>query len=380
MEHNKSFSLRVDGLFYFMVGLIALHQGLSDSSFFNEMYAFLKNIVLFIIIVMAFIQGYALKKTLLIKRFILLLFIFLSIYSSFMIGNTWLLYLFIIIFFIPGKNINSIVKIITVIMTVIFFANCSIFLFNLLTGNIHGLEFIIRHGESIPRWFMYYNSPNGASRNLIFICLGWLYVNGRQIKEKYVFLMIITSVLIYILTLSDAVWIVPLICLFYRVLPKLTIGLYFLNKIRVAIFVFGFVMTGIYFMFSILGYADSMNFFDELLTGRLHLAYLAFMLNGFTLLGQEVKLGLQHVAGQNVLLTCDNGYIFCLIGYGAVYLLYFLYVIFKITKRRMSVRDNIVLIVFGIYFLIENRFVDLPSAIPIIIIFNEYLNYKEKVL
>ena len=39
----------------------------------------------------------------------------------------------------------------------------------------------------------------------------------------------------------------------------------------------------------------------------------------------------------------------------------------------MSVRDNIVLITFGIYFLIENRFVDLPTAIPILIVFNEYL-------
>ncbi len=111
----------------------------------------------------------------------------------------------------------------------------------------------------------------------------------------------------------------------------------------------------------------------------IHLSYLSFLKYGFTLIGQPVELGFQVVQNKLYRLTCDNGYIYCCICYGVVYLVSFIAVYAYSSRLVKSYEDNLCLLIYGLYIIIENRVVDIPVVFPLIILLWYYLNLKPEV-
>lgn len=363
--------------FYIMTALIAIHQSLMGMSWATTIYHPFRLPVMCLIALLVFIQFVFMKKAT-GKEIAILLFLFAGIHTSIVVGNTWLIYFFSLVFFLRNKDIRKTIKMIVIISSIVFAITIILFLFQYYHGHSGGLEFFIRSTDTMKRYYIYYSSPSGAAKDLIFITLGWVYLRKENWRGDLLIrlVLLLASFVVYFFTHSEAVFIVPSIFLL-EWFEKTEYGLYALGLIRRGVLILCPLISFLFILLRGLGMDHPMPIMDGLLTGRLSLAYNSVRYNGITIFGNKVATGWQSI-GYNTSynVTCDNGYIFCMVCYGLIYLIIFFYVVFSTSTKKLTAREEIVFIVMGLYMFIENRFIDIPASIPLIIVFHSFLSNK----
>lgn len=352
--------------YYLMVGSIATHQALCDSSAFR-LYADIRYLILAMIFGLAILQ--ALRPRRVNKEYIAvsILMIF-SIYTSIEIGTTWLIYLFLIILFSYKKDIKKIIRCIIVPSGTVYAINYIIFLIRYLFDRT-SLEHIIQYGTD-TRYFMFYNSPNGSARILIFLVLGIVYLKDGELRTMDHAILGVISIMTYYFTHSDALILVVLILILFVLRCRFTLWIDMVAKYA---YWMGAFISGAFMFLSSTKIFDRL---DHLLVGRLSLSLQTYEIYGASLFGQSAELGYRYLNDVRMLLICDNSFYYMAIRYGLVYLMFISYLMIRIRRKDFGVENAICVCIYSLYMLIENRIFDLPSAFPLVVMAWYWLNRK----
>lgn len=354
-------------LFYIMVIIISFNQSISDTSIFT-LYGMIKPLIIGVICVLAGIQVISIRK-IKTKQIILWTLLACSIYTSIVVENTWMIYIFVISLFLADKDIKKIVKCIIYPSAIIFMVNCGCFFWNFIF-NSDSLEYIVQYETDI-RYFMNYNSPNGAGRILIFIVLGYLYILNRKVKMIENVIAVTITVLIYAFTRTDALILVPIILLLYNFKDKIECIIMLASKMAY------WIEMIVSYLFIIFSSTNIAFVFDTFLVGRMTFSLKVLGENGFSLLGQKIDLGYQYIESDIYKLTCDNGFYYIPIVYGGVYLIFMSLVVIYITKTKVDTSESICYLIYFLYMFIENRIFDFPSVFPLLLMIAHWSENKE---
>lgn len=357
--------------FYLMVILIAFNQAISDSAAFTLFYGIFKNGIIILIAILALVQVASLRN-INYKQGIIFILLIMSLITSAIIASTWLVYLFVILFFGEKKSINKLIKCIIIPAGLVFFINMFLFIYYYFADRTN-LEFIVQYGDQI-RYFMFYNSPNGAARNLIFLVLGYFYLkNDKTTIFNYIFILGITFI-VYNFTKSDSLILIFAIIFLFAFKDKLE------KQVRWIVKRMYWIELALSYIVLCLTSTRIFMIIDTFLVGRLSHSMEVFRKYGFSIVGQSADLGYQYVEDKFTKLICDNAFYYTPIKYGIIYLVFISVVVLSIRKFKLVNEENICILIYFLYMLIENRIFDFPVAFPFIILAIHWMEipYNEK--
>lgn len=368
--NNLKLKITNNNLYYIMLFFIVFHQSLSDSSIFI-FYENIKQYFILLIIFMFLVQLFFLiKKGINYKEIVLLSFTGLSIYTSSIIGQTWITYMLFCMMFLRNKDIDKIIKIIFYTALIPFAVTYLVFLYTYFTDKSSLIQ-IIQYGQDL-RYFMFYNTPNNASRIFVFLCMAFFYMKKGLLNSVNIIIMIATLIITYYFTKSDAIYLVIMM-----------LGLYYLSKNKELNFIpqlyrYIFICALIFvFILYLFPYNYITELINKLFVGRFNLSFQYLNIYGISLLGQNAPLGYTNINGIMYKLLCDNGMIFTIVNYGVIYFIFISIMYLSIITVKLKNYEYICIIIYTLYMLIENRLYDSPSFFPLLIIAYLWLNKRK---
>lgn len=340
--------------YYFMIAAIAIQDQMTTSPLFRSFfYSFFKYVLLCAILGFALVE---ISRICLTKDQLLILiaFMILGAYTATLIGSNVILYITLTTFLIKGKDCDRAIKIIFKITTFFFVLNFSVFLIKYLVapGSLETMP-ILTGGV---RYLLFYDHPNNAAREYIFIVYMFAYIYHDRLKIQHWIAAILGCFVVFYFTKSDAVWTVPVIFLIWamrrnKIMEKI---MHFLVKYGVPLFtVLSFAMI---WSAKIPFLNNFFSFINVLATNRLTSNVRAFNMYGLTWLGQASKFGaeFEYMGRTYGWIYADNMYLYMIIHVGTVYLLIMAFIFWK-SSKYLNFRQMLPIVALLIFGSFENR-------------------------
>lgn len=286
--------------------------------------------------------------------------VFFGVVNYMRTDSSWGLYSILFVLFAEYLPLRNIMHRIYKMMLIIW----CIALLSFIAAYAVGGSYVVVQSIDRVRYAMGFTSPNFAAQYwMSFVFLAY-YLYGI-FKRKYMICVILMSVLVYVLTDSDALaflFIIPILDWMEKK-DKFSTARKWMTRISfpaLAAMTFILVRTknALYY------------FLDTYFTGRLSLANVAFQEYPMTWLGQKVELyrGVNDGTDWHFLVV-DNAYAYISISFGLVYLLLISYVYFK-NRNVSNVRVQACLIMYALAALAENNILSPYMIFPVIMAFN----------
>lgn len=342
---TKTFKIDSSIIHKILISIIMLNVWLTEMPKVGMIYTEFKNLVLgFIIICIVFeilLSKYTLKLL-----FLTLVMLSLGLFLYFKSNILWPFYLIYFICFSRNIKLKEYLSLIKKILMFIFCVNISIFSLQFILSP-ETLDVITSRG--LLRYYINFESPNGAARALVCIVLIHFMNLNRKMSFYEVIVFSTLGFFFYYFTNSATVFAIVLIFLFDYLQENQSIKNLVAKLARWCI-----PLATLFSIFSVKFYPNyCLTFFDKIMTGRISLAQKSLEYYGYTLLGQPVNIPQWALTndGSYQLLTCDNTYIYIIICLGSLLLLPLLLFSFYSIKK-LDYKINIGIIIFSIFTLI----------------------------
>lgn len=303
-----------------------------------------------------------------VKEFVyqvpLILFGLINYYKT---GNSWGLYSILLVLMGENLPLNEALKSIFKLMLFVLCVNLFSFAWQYVTG---ATLTSLQTTEHI-RYAMGFPSPNFAAQfwsSLVFL---YYFLYSKEFTKGKYLIIIIATFIFYYFTDSDALVFILLIPIF----SYLDMSFKFI-QIRKLATRFSFLFLWIFTFLLIHTKGILYVFFDQLFTGRLHLASLAFSEYNLTWLGQKVEMFRAITSGEDwSFLVVDNAFAYLSIYFGMFYLV-LLSVVFIFNRNISNVRVQLCIIMYALAALAENNILSPYMIFPVLIAFNKQENLR----
>lgn len=344
--------LKYSQIYLILVAIVALQDAFNSSMLLSPVYTVLKPAFLVFILSLSALQavkqGYSIKRLLAFGVCILL-----AINTARVLETNSVLYIVLLSFFSINKDMRASASIIFKIVGSVFLLHVIIFtpLFLVHSGS---LPTLVQSG--VTRFYVFYDHPNNAAKTFLFLVVLYFYMNFQSINFKKILLIIALAIYMYMLTRSDALVCTAIPVMFY---------VFRRNKytVKVAEWLarYGMILfTGISTIVALLSYIPYVGRFITLVdiyaNGRFGGFGRTVQMYGITILGQVAKFGSSFMfdGKEYGWIYADNITIYCLTCLGVIYLV-LMCLLFLKTAPKMSFEQRIVIIMFAIFGLFENR-------------------------
>lgn len=294
----------------------------------------------------------------------LILFGLINYYKT---ASSWGLYSILLVLMGENLPLNEALKSIFKLMLFVLCVNLFSFAWQYATGAILTSLQTTEH----IRYAMGFPSPNFAAQfwsSLVFL---YYFLYSKEFTKGKYLIIIIATFIFYYFTDSDALVFILLIPIF----SYLDMSFKFI-QIRKLATRFSFLFLWIFTFLLIQTKGILYVFFNQLFTGRLYLADLAFSEYDFTWLGQKVEMFRGITLGKDwSFLVVDNAYAYLSIYFGIWYLV-LLSVAFVFNRNITNVRVQVCIVMYAFAALAENNILSPYMIFPVLIAFNKQENLR----
>lgn len=351
-------------LYKYLLLCIYVNCLLSDNKLFSS-FEFLKFPLLFGAGLCAILlMSHNRKVVNLVYQVPLILFGLINYYKT---DSSWGLYSILLVLMGEDLPLKDALKDIFKLMLFVLCVNLVSFVWQYATGTVLTSLQTTEH----VRYSMGFPSPNFAAQfwsSLVFLYY-FLYYN--VISKKVYLILIIGSFMFYYFTDSDALAFILLIPIF----SYLDKNLKFIQLRKLATR-YSFLILWIFTFLLIHIKGILYVFFNQLFTGRLYLADLAFSEYDLTWLGQKVEMFRGITIGKDwSFLVVDNAYAYLSIYFGMLYLV-LLCVAFIFNRNITNARVQVCIIMYAFAALAENNILSPYMIFPALIAFNKQGNLR----
>lgn len=296
----------------------------------------------------------------------LILFGLINYYKT---GSSWGVYSILLVLMGEDLPLKDVLKDILKLMLFVLCVNLVSFVWQYATGIVQTTGHI--------RYSMGFPSPNFAAQFWTSLLFLYYFLHENKIPTRMYLILIIGTFIFYYFTDSDALVFILLIPIF-SYLDKNSKLIEIRNLLTRYLFLFLWIFT-----FSLIHSKGILYvFFNQLFTGRLHLASLAFSEYNLTWLGQKVEMFRAITSGEDwSFLVVDNAFAYLSIYFGMLYLV-LLSVVFILNRNISNVRVQLCIVMYALAALAENNILSPYMIFPALIAFNkhedlEFFKYKE---
>lgn len=294
----------------------------------------------------------------------LILFGLINYYKT---DSSWGLYSILLVLMGEDLPLKDALKDIFKLMLFVLCVNLVSFVWQYATGTV--LTSLQTTGHI--RYAMGFPSPNFAAQFWTSLVFLYYFLHGDEIPTKMYLILIMGTFIFYYFTDSDALVFILLIPIF-AYLDKS----YKFIQIRKLATRFSFLFLWVFTFLLIHTKGILYVFFNQLFTGRLYLADLAFSEYDFTWLGQKVEMFKGITMGKDwSFLVVDNAYAYLSIYFGISYLV-LLSVAFVFNKNITNVRVQVCIVMYAFAALAENNILAPYMIFPALIAFNKPGNLR----
>ena len=369
--------LKKSSIYYLLIALIAIQDQMTTSPLFGPLYfSFFKYVLLFAILALAILDFSRIRPT--TKQLLIFgIVIAFGVYTSTRIDSNVILYIALAAFLLKDKDCNKVVSIIFKITALFFAVNFIMFL----------IVYLVSPGslETMPldsggvRYLLYYDHPNNAAREYIFIVYMFLYIYYDKMNIRHWIAASLGGVIVYYFTRSDAIWTIFII-FFIWIFRKFRFterAMRFLVKYGVPLFTglsFAMIWTAKIPMLQSL-----FLFLNVLASNRFTSNIRAFDMYGITWLGQPSEFGaeFEYMGRTYGWIYADNMYLYMIIHLGLIYLL-ILALVLLISSKYLGLRQMFPIVALLIFGTFENRVLSINVYFTVLIAIDAIYNrWKE---
>lgn len=282
-------------------------------------------------------------------------------------GSSWGLYSILLVLMGEDLPLKDVLKDIFKLMLFVLCVNLVSFMWQYETGTVLTS---LQNTEHI-RYSLGFLSPNFAAQFWTSLVFLYYFLHDNDIPWKMYLILIIGTFMFSFFTDSDALVFILLIPIF-DYLDKKTKLIQIRNFLTRYLFLFLWIFTFLLIHTKGILYV----FFNQLFTGRLHLASLAFSEYNLTWFGQKVEMFRAITSGEDwSFLVVDNAFAYLSIYFGMLYLV-LLSVIFIFNRNISNVRVQLCIIMYALAALAENNILSPYMIFPALIAFNKHENLE----
>lgn len=351
-------------LYKYLLLCIYVNCLLSDNKIFSS-FEFLKFPLLFGAGLCAILlMSHNRKVVNLVYQVPLILFGLINYYKT---DSSWGLYSILLVLMGEDLPLKDALKDIFKLMLFVLCVNLVSFVWQYATGTV--LTSLQTTGHI--RYAMGFPSPNFAAQFWTSLVFLYYFLRGNEIPTKMYLILLIGTFMFYYFTDSDALAFILLIPIF----SYLDKNLKFIQLRKLATR-YSFLILWIFTFLLIHIKGILYVFFNQLFTGRLYLADLAFSEYDLTWLGQKVEMFRGITIGKDwSFLVVDNAYAYLSIYFGMLYLV-LLCVAFIFNRNITNARVQVCIIMYAFAALAENNILSPYMIFPALIAFNKQGNLR----
>lgn len=369
MKINKS------NIYYMLIAIVAIQDQLTTSPLFRSCYyGFFKYVLLVGILFCIFLEVGRVKPTR-IQLLAAIALVFCGIYTATKTQSTSIIYITILSFFIKDMDIDRAIRIIYKTTLTFMCVNYIVFIL---------MYFVNRGGlETMPmldggvRYLMFYDHPNNAAREYIFMIYLFAYVNYDKLKVRHWVFATVGAAAVYYFTKSDAVWTIPVIALVWAFSQRSSFEKAMQKFAQYGVVIMSALSFAMLWVASIPALNKFFLFLNVLASNRFTSNIKALDMYGITLLGQASKFGaeFEYMGKTYGWVYADNMYLYLLIHVGAIYLI-ILGILLWIGAKRLNRRELLPIVAMLIFGTFENRVLSIDVYFTVLLIINALVNRR----
>lgn len=244
-----------------------------------------------------------------------------------------------------------------------------------------GLTDYVLYDELGVRYGLFTYHPNTIARIFIFYIALSCFVHKMEIPTINWIMIFITTIIMFVLTRSDALYLVGVCFLLSKVKSIEKVDKILTVFVKYGVIIFTGFSLSVALTASIPGVRQLLLQLNVLMSNRLTSNLRALELYGITLLGNNSVFGrnfvYQGVAYQWI--YADNMYVYMMVHWGLIYLLLLAFLLF-VTSNNLDYRAKAMVLVLLMYGIGENNVVNIYTSFPLLIAYSTIIkNDSEKI-